>query len=53
MEPIKNVKVNSVSYSTKKREAAAGADYGVLMNTYKKIKDGWTDVDVIITMQAS
>jgi large subunit ribosomal protein L1 len=20
------------------------------MNTYKKIKDGWTDVDVIITM---
>jgi hypothetical protein len=24
----------------------------VLMITFKKIKDGWTDVDVIITMPA-
>jgi ribosomal protein L1 len=29
---------------------AAGADY-VGLDDYQKIKDGWTDVDVIITCQ--
>jgi large subunit ribosomal protein L1 len=31
---------------------AAGADYVGLDDYFKKIKDGWTDVDVIITMPA-
>jgi large subunit ribosomal protein L1 len=43
----------SISYSDKEAEAlAAGANYVVLTITFKKIKDGWTDVDVIITMPA-
>jgi large subunit ribosomal protein L1 len=44
----KDVKVLALVTLTKAEAIAAGADYVVLMNTYK-IKDGWT-VDVIITM---
>ena len=41
-------------YSDKEEEAkAAGADYVGLDEYLQKIKDGWTDVDVIITVPAA
>jgi len=40
-------------HSDKEEEAkAAGADYVGLDNFVDKIQNGWTDVDVIITMPA-
>jgi large subunit ribosomal protein L1 len=47
--------VKSFSSCTPDKEAeakAAGADYVGLDDYLQKIKDGWTDVDVIITMPA-
>lgn len=47
----KNVKVLALVTPDKEAEAAAaGADYVGLDDYLKKIKEGWTDVDVIITM---
>jgi large subunit ribosomal protein L1 len=49
----KDVKVLALVTPDKEAEAiAAGADY-VGLDEYTKIKDGWTDVDVIITMPSS
>jgi large subunit ribosomal protein L1 len=46
----KDVKVLALVTPDKEAEAiAAGADY-VGLEYLQKIKDGWTDVDVIITM---
>jgi large subunit ribosomal protein L1 len=41
----KDVKVLALN-PDKEAEAAAGADYVGLDDYFKKIKDGWTDVDV-------
>lgn len=47
----KDVKVLALVTSDKEEEAkAAGADYAGLDEFIEKIKGGWTDVDVIITM---
>ena len=47
----KDVRVLALVTPDKEDEAtAAGADYVGLDEYLKKIKDGWTDVDVIITM---
>ena len=47
----KDVKVLALVTPDKEAEAlAAGADYVGLDDYFQKIKDGWTDVDVIITM---
>jgi large subunit ribosomal protein L1 len=47
----KDVKVLALVTPDKEAEAlAAGADYVGLDDYLQKIKDGWTDVDVIITM---
>lgn len=47
----KNVKVLALCTPDKEEEAkAAGADYVGLDEYVEKIKGGWTDVDVIITM---
>src|SRR5690554_4063092 len=49
----KNVKVLALVTPDREEEAkAAGADYVGLDDYLQKIKDGWTDVDVIITMPA-
>ena len=49
----KDVKVLALVTPDKEAEAkAAGADYVGLDDFLQKIKDGWTDVDVIITMPA-
>jgi len=49
----KDVKVLALVTPDKEAEAtAAGADYVGLDDYLQKIKDGWTDVDVIITMPA-
>lgn len=49
----KDVKVLALVTPDKEAEAlAAGADYVGLDEYLQKIKDGWTDVDVIITMPA-
>jgi large subunit ribosomal protein L1 len=48
MELVKRCKVLALVTPDKEAEAlAAGADYSSLTITFK-IKDGWTDVDVII-----
>src|SRR5690606_8945569 len=47
----KDVRVLALVTPDKEAEAtAAGADYVGLDDYLQKIKDGWTDVDVIITM---
>src|SRR5690554_334273 len=47
----KDVKVLALVTPDKEEEAkAAGADYVGLEEYLEKIKDGWTDVDVIVTM---
>ena len=47
----KNVKVLALVTADKASEAKdAGADYVGLEDYIEKLKDGWTDVDVIITM---
>lgn len=47
----KDVKVLALVTPDKEEEAkAAGADYVGLDEYLQKIKDGWTDVDVIVTM---
>ena len=47
----KNIKVLALVTPDKEKEAVdSGADYVGLDEYLKKIKDGWTDVDVIITM---
>ena len=47
----KDVRVLALVTPDKEAEAkAAGADYVGLDEYLQKIKDGWTDVDVIITM---
>jgi large subunit ribosomal protein L1 len=51
MELVKMLSI-SVGYPDKEEALAAGADYVGLDEYLQKIKDGWTDVDVIITMQA-
>lgn len=49
----KDVKVLALVTPDKEEEAkAAGADYVGLEEYLDKIKDGWTDVDVIVTMPA-
>ena len=49
----KDVRVLALVTPDKEAEAtAAGADYVGLDEYLQKIKDGWTDVDVIITMPA-
>lgn len=49
----KDVKVLALVTPDKEEEAkAAGADYVGLDEYLEKIKDGWTDVDVIVTMPA-
>lgn len=49
----KDVKVLALVTPDREEEAkAAGADYVGLDDYLQKIKDGWTDVDVIITMPA-
>jgi len=49
----KDIKVLALVTPDKEAEAkAAGADYVGLDDYLQKIKDGWTDVDVIITMPA-
>ena len=49
----KDTKVLALVTPDKEAEAkAAGADYVGLDHYLQKIKDGWTDVDVIITMPA-
>ena len=49
----KDTKVLALVTPDKEAEAkAAGADYVGLDDYLQKIKDGWTDVDVIITMPA-
>jgi large subunit ribosomal protein L1 len=49
----KNMKVLALVTPDKEAEAKeAGADYVGLDDYLQKIKDGWTDVDVIITMPA-
>ncbi len=49
----KDVKVLALVTPDKEAEAKeAGADYVGLDDYLQKIKDGWTDVDVIITMPA-
>jgi len=49
----KDLKVLALVTPDKEAEAtAAGADYVGLDDYLQKIKDGWTDVDVIITMPA-
>ncbi|NBW27694.1 MAG: 50S ribosomal protein L1 [Flavobacteriaceae bacterium] len=49
----KDLKVLALVTPDKEAEAtAAGADYVGLDNYLQKIKDGWTEVDVIITMPA-
>lgn len=49
----KDVKVLALVTPDKEEEAkAAGADYVGLDEYLDKIKDGWTDVDVIVTMPA-
>lgn len=49
----KDIKVLALVTPDKEEEAkAAGADYVGLDDYLQKIKDGWTDVDVIITMPA-
>ena len=49
----KDVKVLALVTPEKEEEAkAAGADYVGLDEYLQKIKDGWTDVDVIVTMPA-
>ena len=50
----KNVKVLVLCTPDKEEEAKqAGADYVGLDDYIQKIKDGWTDVDVIITVPAA
>lgn len=47
----KEVRVLALVTPDKEQEAkAAGADYVGLDDYLQKIKDGWTDVDVIVTM---
>ena len=47
----KNLKVLALVTQDKEKEAnEAGADYVGLDDYLEKIKEGWTDVDVIITM---
>ena len=49
----KDVRVLALVTQDKEAEAkAAGADYVGLDEYLQKIKDGWTDVDVIVTMPA-
>ena len=49
----KDVRVLALVTPDKEAEAkAAGADYVGLDEYLQKIKDGWTDVDVIVTMPA-
>jgi large subunit ribosomal protein L1 len=49
----KDTKVLALVTPDKEEEAkAAGADYVGLDDYLQKIKDGWTDVDVIVTMPA-
>ena len=49
----KDMKVLALVTPDKEAEAkAAGADYVGLDEYLQKIKDGWTDVDVIVTMPA-
>ncbi|MBL4861665.1 MAG: 50S ribosomal protein L1, partial [Crocinitomicaceae bacterium] len=49
----KDIKVLVLCTSDKEEEAlAAGADYVGLDDYIQKIKGGWTDIDVIITMPA-
>ena len=49
----KDVRVLALVTPAKEAEAkAAGADYVGLDQYLQKIKDGWTDVDVIVTMPA-
>ena len=49
----KDIKVLALVTADKEAEAtAAGADYVGLDEYLQKIKDGWTDVDVIVTMPA-
>ena len=49
----KDTKVLALVTPDKEAEAkAAGADYVGLDDYLQKIKDGWTDVDVIVTMPA-
>jgi large subunit ribosomal protein L1 len=48
----KDVKVLALVTEIEAEALAAGADYVGLDDYLQKIKDGWTDVDVIITMPA-
>jgi large subunit ribosomal protein L1 len=49
--PGKEVRVLALVTSDKEEEVkAAGADYAGLDDYIEKIKGGWTDVDVVITM---
>ena len=49
----KQVRVLALCTPDKEAEAAAGADYVGLDEYIEKIKGGWTDIDVIITMPSS
>ncbi len=51
MEPGKQVRVLVLCTPDKVEEAkAAGADYVGLDEYIEKLKGGWTDIDIIITM---
>ncbi len=51
MEPVKQVRVLVLCTPDKVEEAkAAGADYVGLDEYIEKLKGGWTDIDIIITM---
>ena len=50
----KNLKVLALVTADKEAEAKeAGADYAGLDEYIEKIKGGWTDIDVIVTMPSS
>jgi large subunit ribosomal protein L1 len=50
MELGKDVKVLALVTPDKEKEASeAGADYVGLDEYLQKIKDGWTNIDVIVT----
>ncbi len=51
MVQVKIIRVLVLCTPDKEEEAkAAGADYVGLDEYIQKIKDGWTDIDVVITM---
>ena len=51
MEQVKTLKFLALVTPDKEEEAkAAGADYVGLDEFIEKIKGGWTDIDVIVTM---